>query len=291
VQHYEDPHAYDDTHRELLEAIAAQAAIALENARLYQLTDIRLQERVEELTALVSITRELNSTLQMERIFDLVLDGAMQATGAEYSSIYLLDPEREILQRRAVRGYEATTAPEGQAVGQGIIGRTVVTGQPNVVEDVTQDPDYLRVIPDVRSELCVPISYAGSVVGAINLESRLTAAFHPDDVSFVSALAAQAAIAIGNAQRLEEQMQRSELLRRRAEQLSNLARHGRWGEMPGLVNDEILAACALVCPPEELGLRLKDRYAGLADRLGLYLPFLPGQRDEFWRALLRQVAG
>ncbi len=222
VQHYENPHAYDDTHRELLEAIAAQAAIALENARLYQLTDVRLQERVEELTALASITRELSSTLAMERIFDLVLDGAMPATGAEYSSIYLLDPEHQILQVRAVRGYEATTAPEGQALGQGIIGRTVVTGQPIVVEDVTQDPDYLGVIPDVRSELCVPISYAGSVVGAINLESRLTAAFHPDDVSFVSALAAQAAIAIGNAQRLEEQMQRSELLRRRAEQLDNL---------------------------------------------------------------------
>jgi PAS domain S-box-containing protein len=247
VQHYEDPYAYDDTHRELLEAIAAQAAIALENARLYQLTDVRLQERVEELTALASITRELNSTLQMERIFDLVLDGAMSATGAEYSSIYLLapcpmplglprgvdfpgvwtsqgfDPERQILQRRAVRGYEATTAPEGQALGQGIIGRTVVTGQPIVVEDVTQDPDYLSVIPDVRSELCVPISYAGSIVGAIDLESRLTATFHPDDVSFVSALAAQAAIAIGNAQRLEEQMQHSELLRRRAEQLANLS--------------------------------------------------------------------
>lgn len=222
VQHYENPNAYDDTHRELLEAIAAQAAIALENARLYQLTDVRLEERVEELTALASITRELNSTLQMERIFDLVLDGAMQATRAEYASVFLLDAEQQTLEVRAVRGYEAMTVPQGLALGQGIIGRTVVTGQPVVVEDVTQDPDYLRVIPDVRSELCLPISYAGSVVGAINLESPLTAAFQEDDVNFVSALAAQAAIAIGNAQRLEEQMQRGELLRRRAEQLSNL---------------------------------------------------------------------
>jgi GAF domain-containing protein len=90
------------------------------------------------------------------------------------------------------------------------------------VDDVTQDMDYMRVIPDVRSELCVPIRYAGSVVGAINLESPLVAAFHQDDVSFISALAAQAAIAIGNTQRLEEQMQRGELLRRRAEQLANL---------------------------------------------------------------------
>lgn len=76
-----------------------------------------------------------------------------------------------------------------------------------------------------------------------------------------------------------------------AEQLSALARQGRWGEMPSLVNDEILAACAVVCPPDELGLRLKERYAGLADRLGLYLPFVPGQRDEFWMTLVRQIRG
>jgi len=47
----------------------------------------------------------------------------------------------------------------------------------------------------------------------------------------------------------------------------------------------------VVCPPEELGLKLKERYTGLADRLGLYLPYAPGQRDEFWQKLVRQVAG
>ena len=76
-----------------------------------------------------------------------------------------------------------------------------------------------------------------------------------------------------------------------AEQLSALARQGRWGEMPALVSDEILAACALVCPPDELGARIKDRYAGLADRLGLYLPFVPGQRDVFWKSLVKQISG
>ena len=76
-----------------------------------------------------------------------------------------------------------------------------------------------------------------------------------------------------------------------AEQLSALARQGRWGEMPGLVTDEMLAACAVVCPPDELGRRLRDRYAGLADRLALYLPFVPGQQDEFWQMLVQQVAG
>jgi PAS domain S-box-containing protein len=222
VQHYSDPYAYDESHRALLEAMANQAAIALENARLYQLTDVRLQQRVEELTALSAIAEELNATMDLPTIFNLVLTEAMTATGSAYASIYLLDAGQPMLRRRALLGYSATTPPEMQAIGQGIIGRVVESGQPIVVNDVTHDADYLPVISDVRSELCMPISYAGSVVGAMNLESSEVGAFQEDNVNFVSALASQAAIAIGNALRLEEQMERGELLRRRAEQLANL---------------------------------------------------------------------
>lgn len=74
-----------------------------------------------------------------------------------------------------------------------------------------------------------------------------------------------------------------------AENLSAQARAGRWGEMPGLVNDEMLATFAVVCSPRELPERLKERYGGLADRLGLYLPFTPGQRDDFWRELTQAL--
>ena len=70
-----------------------------------------------------------------------------------------------------------------------------------------------------------------------------------------------------------------------AEKLSGLARLGKWGEMPGLVSSEMLASFAVVCDPEELPEKLKERYGGLVDRLGLYLPFTPGQRDDFWKGL------
>ena len=74
-----------------------------------------------------------------------------------------------------------------------------------------------------------------------------------------------------------------------AEQLSVLARSGRWGEMPGLVSDEMLASFAIVCTSAELAGRLKERYAGLADRLTLYLPFVPGERQDFWSNLISQM--
>lgn len=69
------------------------------------------------------------------------------------------------------------------------------------------------------------------------------------------------------------------------EQLSALASRGDWGGMPGLVTDEMLAACAVEAPLSELAGPLRERYAGLLDRVMLYRPYVPGGEDEAWRAL------
>jgi probable F420-dependent oxidoreductase len=76
-----------------------------------------------------------------------------------------------------------------------------------------------------------------------------------------------------------------------AEQLSGMAPRGEWAEMAALVSDEMLETFAVVSDPAELPARLLGRYQGLVDRLGLYLPFRPGERDEFWRALVEGVRG
>ncbi|MBE2238680.1 MAG: GAF domain-containing protein, partial [Caldilineaceae bacterium] len=82
LQHMENDLAFDENDLNLLQAIASQTGIALANARLYQLTDVQLSERVEELTALSAISQELNSTLEPDRIFGVVLSEGLQVTGA-----------------------------------------------------------------------------------------------------------------------------------------------------------------------------------------------------------------
>ncbi len=72
-----------------------------------------------------------------------------------------------------------------------------------------------------------------------------------------------------------------------AERLSALAARGQWAEMPALISDEMLATFAVQAHPTELAAALRERYVGLADRLALYSPFVPGQRDAFWQALLQ----
>ena len=76
-----------------------------------------------------------------------------------------------------------------------------------------------------------------------------------------------------------------------AARLSSHASRGEWDEMPALVTDEILPEfCTLADSPDGLGAALRERYAGIADRLTPYLPFSPGERDDWWRDLRSSFA-
>ncbi len=74
-----------------------------------------------------------------------------------------------------------------------------------------------------------------------------------------------------------------------AVELSSLASRGAWADMPSLITDEMLSEFAVISSPGNLPSALMERYHGIVDRLGLYIPFTPGERDEFWRNLLQGV--
>lgn len=71
--------------------------------------------------------------------------------------------------------------------------------------------------------------------------------------------------------------------------LSRLARAGRWSEMAGALPDELLQEVAVEADPEELPSRILQRYAGLLDRVALYLPFRPGRWDGWWSHWLARL--
>lgn len=72
-----------------------------------------------------------------------------------------------------------------------------------------------------------------------------------------------------------------------AVRLSALASKGRWDEMAGMIDTDMLGMFALVGEAGKLAEDLKQRYMGIVDRLSIYSPFIPGERDPFWRELLR----
>lgn len=70
-----------------------------------------------------------------------------------------------------------------------------------------------------------------------------------------------------------------------SEALSSLAARKQWEAMPALISDEMLAELAVLSSEADLAEALRSRYAGLTDRLTLYLPFIPGERVTFWREI------
>jgi len=76
-----------------------------------------------------------------------------------------------------------------------------------------------------------------------------------------------------------------------AEKLSAHAAKGEWAEMPMLITDEILNEFCLVTEENKLADELRKRYNGIADRLTIYTPFVPGEKDEWWRGLAKAFNG
>jgi len=70
-----------------------------------------------------------------------------------------------------------------------------------------------------------------------------------------------------------------------AEKLSAHAAKGEWAEMPMLITDDMLSEFCLVTEEDKLADELKKRYDGIADRLTLYIPFVYGEKDEWWTRL------
>jgi probable F420-dependent oxidoreductase len=75
-----------------------------------------------------------------------------------------------------------------------------------------------------------------------------------------------------------------------AEQLSAHAARSEWDQMPARITDEMLAEFCLLTDESQLAVALKQRYDGIADRLGLYSPFVPGEKDAVWKRLVEALA-
>ena len=220
---------------QLLATIAAQVASAIDRTRLASVTDETLRRRVEQLTALTRVGRELNQTLELGHILQLVYDEAVRATQADCGSIVLLDLEAATPVAQ-IRLGDHSGATELNLIEHDVAfsGNSYIIpdlSAPTALDQITPaDPGVTLAEPGhagIRSLLVVPINYQGTTVGIIELHSARVNAFERPMLDFSLAVAAQAAIAAGNAQRYEEQIRRGELLRRRADQLSQLLQISR----------------------------------------------------------------
>jgi len=218
----------------LLSTVASHFVVSIEKARVYAQTDESLRTRVEELTALNRISSEMNATLDLEHILNVLLKQAFKTTGANCGCVMLLDAESQRLQLLAAQGCQLhdvneikSSQMEKSLYQEGPIRQVFNEKLPYVVADVSREQSSICGSAGTRSMVTVPIFYQEQVVGIINLGSFQVQHFTSEHVHFTQALALQAAIAIGNARAFQEQVRRGDLLRERTEQLSSLLSIGR----------------------------------------------------------------
>ncbi len=188
--------------RQLLETLLNQAATALDNARMFQLIDSELDERLRQLSALERVSQRMTAALNIPGVIEEVLKAAISVTYAETASCGLAERPGQLDFTGRIR--PSLTQHTILPMGQGISWRVMRTGQPVLCDDVSRDPDYVESLPGIRSELCVPILSAGVPIGVLDLESTRPAAFNASHEAFLTTLADHAALAIGQARLFAE---------------------------------------------------------------------------------------
>lgn len=190
--------------QELLAAFASQAAIAIENARLYTQTDQTLTARVEELSVMQRIDRELNASLDASRAMRITLDWAMRQSNADAGLVGMVDENN--IRVMASQGYPSELANTGNGFLSRelpILKETLQTGQQRY-QQLAEPEIYTAILNNAQSQVAIPIRRESKVTGILLLESKQPEPPSEEILEFLSRLSDHAAIAIANAQLYSE---------------------------------------------------------------------------------------
>jgi signal transduction histidine kinase len=196
------PFSPDD--QRLLSAFTAQAAVAIENARLFTMTDQALAARVEELSVMQRVDRELNASLDLTRAMHITLDWAMRQSKAGAGLVAVLEEkEDEELDIRvmASQGYTGIDFADRQGLQKLREISTIEEALQGKVFSQQPEPNGSHpLLAGGQSQLVIPIRREDQTIGIMLLESSLVDNFDEETTAFLTRLSDHAAIAISNAQ-------------------------------------------------------------------------------------------
>jgi len=234
----------------LLQTFADQAAIAIENTRLFEEAQSRSRElarTVAELRALGEVSRAVSSTLKLETVLETIVGCAVQLSDSDSGIVYEFD---EVGQTFHARGSYRITAEHLAIVraepirfGEGAVGRAGAIREPVQVADIADERQFvapqtrrLLLREGLRSVLAVPLVREHRVLGGLVILRRELGVFSPKIVATLQTFAAQSALAIQNARLFREiedkSRQLAEVSERKSQFLASMSHELRRRSMP-----------------------------------------------------------
>jgi GAF domain-containing protein len=205
----------------LLQVLAGQLSVLIENARLHEET----QQRLAEVSTLYTFAEQLTSSIDLLTLLDSIVMTLKDVLHCRGVSISLLHTETQTLVIRAAAGLQPKWRETAQLkVGEGISGKVAATATPLYVPDARSLPDFIFFDPVVRSLLVVPLMVKDRVIGTLAIDQTIPDAFNADDERTLTIAAAQAAVAIENAQLYADLKERATKLEQAYQELQKIDR-------------------------------------------------------------------
>ena len=198
--------AFHDEDIAALQTMADQLAIAIQNSNLHR----QAERRSRLLNAANRVGKEVTSILDLEALLPQTVNIVCEAYGLYYAGIFLLDEAGETAVLRAGYGKAGKEmVAEGHQLKVGtdsMIGACVAMGEARIALDVGEERVHFKNphLPHTRSEMALPLIYAGKPLGAVTIQSSEERAFSDDDITTLLTMAEHLAVAINNARLIDE---------------------------------------------------------------------------------------
>ncbi|MEP7285362.1 MAG: GAF domain-containing protein [Chloroflexota bacterium] len=217
--------------------LAEQIAIAIENARYFaqiKQAEAENEKRAEKLAIVAKVSTAASSNLDLDEVMQIVVDLTKQEFNLYHANIYLLDEAEYNLILVAGAGDVGRSQKAEQRNlniqnEYSIVARTARSQTEIIVDDVALLDDYLPnpLLPKTRSELTMPLILGNRLIGVLDMQSDHAHYFTVDDVTVLSTLASQVAVAVENARIYQKQVETAEQLRQldrlKSEFLANMS--------------------------------------------------------------------
>ncbi len=203
---YLQPHTFSEDELLLLHLLADQAAVAVKNASLFD----EAERRLRDMSALVDMAKQVTGNLKLSSVLQTTVQILQGLLNARASTITMLSEEGSELVVVAAVGVDPRVVGKARMkLGEGVSGEAFRRRELIYIRDAHDEPDFLFFSDVVRSLLVVPLIVRDKAIGTLTVDSDQPSAFSASDIQLMTIAAAQAGVAIANADLFEEVEERA----------------------------------------------------------------------------------